>query len=232
MTGKRGPADSVGFAVIAACVAVGTCSTDAAADARDGAAAELREDAAAVLARYALRDRHGETSRLEGLRGRVVVVNFWAAWCKPCRTELPLLDAWHRDLAGRGGAVVAVSIDIDSLRALDVIDAERLTLPVFYDGPDGLARDLAIPHVPFTLVLDRGGSVVCVAREASGKSLASLRRAVDALLAAPAPGPADAAAPARAHAAASRAEAAQAAQAAALEADSPAPAVEIGGGSR
>ncbi len=221
-----------GAAVIAACMAVGTQGAW-----RGDARAELREDAGAILAKHALRDLHGETTRLEVLRGRVVVVNFWASWCKPCRTELPLLDAWNREIAARGGNVVAISIDIDSLRAQDVVDAARLTLPVYHDGPEGLARELELPHLPYTIVLDQRGQVVCVAREASGTGLSELRRAVDVLLTRPLAAKAvgvrgAAAGPGRASesAALGRARAAAAAAEAADAESQEAPPVAAGGG--
>jgi thiol-disulfide isomerase/thioredoxin len=119
------------------------------------------EAAARALGDHALRKLDGPTFSLSSLRGQVVVVNFWASWCAPCRKELPRLDALNAELAKSGGRVVAVSIDTDVANARRFVTAHKITMPVAQDGPDGLARILDLRHVPCTLVLDRDGSIAC-----------------------------------------------------------------------
>lgn len=115
--------------------------------------------ASEVLGRHPLRLLDGTTTTLAAMRGEVVVVNFWATWCAPCRRELPKLDALQHDLAGRGARVVAVSIDenVDNVRRF--ARAGKLSIPVAHDGPSGLARALDLRSVPATIVLDRDGRV-------------------------------------------------------------------------
>ena len=141
-------------------------------------------DAAAVLRRHPLRTLSGETLDLAAMRGDVVVVNFWASWCPPCRRELPELDALHREIQARGGRVVAVSIDHDPRHAARFVARHKLSLPVAHDGPDGLAKALALPAVPYTLVLDRSGRVAHATRAsdaaALGQLAATTRRLLDA----------------------------------------------------
>jgi thiol-disulfide isomerase/thioredoxin len=79
-------------------------------------------------------------------------VNFWASWCAPCRRELPLLDQWNSAWTGRGARVIAISIDTDAKKAKRFAEEMKLTLPVMHDGPQGLARTLDIPSVPYTLL--------------------------------------------------------------------------------
>jgi thiol-disulfide isomerase/thioredoxin len=112
-----------------------------------------------VLSRHELRTLDGRTQSLASLDGEVVVVNFWASWCKPCRRELPSLDALHAELSKKGGRVVAVSIDEEAANVRRFVRSHGLKLPVYIDGPNGLARALDLDHVPFTVVLDRGGEV-------------------------------------------------------------------------
>ena len=79
-----------------------------------GSAKGLGADAATLkqaLREHTLRGLDGKTMTLDALRGEVVVVNFWASWCTPCRRELARLDALNTEIARRGGRVVAISVD-------------------------------------------------------------------------------------------------------------------------
>ena len=116
------------------------------------------------------------------LRGKVVVVNFWASWCKPCRKELPALDRLNAEIAARGGVVLAVSIDRDRAKAQRFVKDERLTMPVVHDGSDNLAAQLDLPYLPCTYVLDRDGRVVAAIGGGAPSDLRALRATVDRLL--------------------------------------------------
>lgn len=121
-----------------------------------------------------LRSLDGHDWTLASLRGHVVVVNFWASWCAPCRRELPRLDALNTELAKEGGRVVAVSIDGDAGNARRFVTTRSLALPVALDGPDGLARVLDLRQVPTTLVLDRDGSIACAVGGSGDDALAKV----------------------------------------------------------
>ena len=121
--------------------------------------------------------------RLGELKGDVVVVSFWASWCKPCKRELLELDGWPAEVAREGlpaPRLAAVSVDQDPKKAVRFVNEAALRLPVYLDGPDGLARSMDIPALPLTLVLDRDGHVAGVARGAA--QLPALERKVKALL--------------------------------------------------
>jgi peroxiredoxin len=138
--------------------------------------AEDRDQALrAALAGYELRDLDGTTLSVAKLRDEVVVLHFWATWCTPCRRELPELDALHTELETRGGRVVAVSIDHEVRNVRSFVRRYRLALPVYHDGPDGLARTLALEHLPYTVVIDREGHVAHVATRSDATALATLR---------------------------------------------------------
>jgi thiol-disulfide isomerase/thioredoxin len=136
-----------------------------------------------ALASHVLKTTRGVRLPLASLRGEVVIVNFWASWCRPCRRELPALNALHASLAGRGARVLAVSIDEDPRNVERFVKANDLTLPVYHDGPDGLARSLNLTHIPCTLVLDRRGEVAWSMSGSDQAALDALARKAESLLA-------------------------------------------------
>ncbi len=130
----------------------------------------------AAVASHSVRTMDGNDMPLGSLKGQVVVLNFWASWCGPCRKELPQLAALDRELSQRGGRVVAVSIDGDVRNAASFASRYAAGLTVYHDGPEGLVRTLDLPALPYTVVLDRDGSVVW---SGGGASEATLMRIVE-----------------------------------------------------
>jgi cytochrome c biogenesis protein CcmG/thiol:disulfide interchange protein DsbE len=108
-------------------------------------------------------DGNGNGS-LADYRGQVVVLNFWASWCEPCRAESPLLQRWHERLAKQGATVLGVDVQDISDDALDFIDEYGLTYPMLRDGPGDTRDDFGILGLPETFVIDRRGRVAAVAR--------------------------------------------------------------------
>ena len=106
----------------------------------------------------------GGNGALADYRGQVVVLNFWASWCKPCRTESPLLEKWHRRMRSRGGTVLGVDmLDVTS-RAEEFIDEYDLSYPMLKDKDgDGLER-YGVVQYPETFVIDRQGRIAAVRR--------------------------------------------------------------------
>ncbi len=134
--------------------------------------------AAELVRTHALTGTDGRTFRIADLRGPVVVVNFWASWCAPCRRELPQLAALDRELRPSGGRVVAISIDEDRRNAERFLRANAPALGAAYDGPEALARALDLRNVPCTIVLDRSGAVAYVTARSDERGLADLAAAV------------------------------------------------------
>jgi cytochrome c biogenesis protein CcmG, thiol:disulfide interchange protein DsbE len=101
----------------------------------------------------------GRNFDLAKLRGKVVLVNYWATWCAPCRKEMPKLDAFYKRYHDRGLEIIGISIDFDR----DLDKARRLAQGVSY--PTALAKSISddgfgIPKgVPITWIVDRDGKV-------------------------------------------------------------------------
>ncbi len=106
----------------------------------------------------------GGNASLDDYRGQVVVLNFWASWCKPCKDESPLLERWHRRIRDRGGTILGVDMLDVTEDALEFIDEYGLTYPMLKDGDgEGLER-FGVVQYPETFVIDRQGRIAAVRR--------------------------------------------------------------------
>jgi cytochrome c biogenesis protein CcmG, thiol:disulfide interchange protein DsbE len=104
------------------------------------------------------------TGSLADYRGQVVVLNFWASWCDPCRDESPLLQRWHERLEEDDAVVLGVDVQDVDADALDFIEEYGLTYPMLRDGPGDTRDELGIIGLPETFVIDRQGRVAAVRR--------------------------------------------------------------------
>ena len=127
---------------------------------------------------------------LTDLRGRVVILNFWASWCLECRPEMPALERLHRDLGSRGLAVIGVNAGEDLATARRYADDLHLSFPLALDPGRKINALYGVIGLPATFLVGRDGRAVALAvgpREWSG---APARAIIEALLAESAPRPA------------------------------------------
>ena len=106
----------------------------------------------------------GGAASLADYRGKVVVLNFWASWCEPCRAESPLLQRWHRRLDKAGATVLGVDVQDVSDDARAFVARYGLTYPMLRDGPGDIRDEYGILGLPETFVVDRHGRIAAVAR--------------------------------------------------------------------
>jgi cytochrome c biogenesis protein CcmG, thiol:disulfide interchange protein DsbE len=103
---------------------------------------------------------------LADYRGQIVVLNFWASWCKPCKDESPLLERWHRRLTKNRATVLGVDVQDVTGDARAFAAKYGLTYPMLRDGPGDTRDDLGILGLPETFVIDRRGRIAAVQRGA------------------------------------------------------------------
>ena len=102
-------------------------------------------------------DTTGKTWRLADLKGRAVLINFWASWCEPCRAEMPTLQQ-VADLYGPDKLLVlAINFKEHPRRAIQFAASTGLNLPVLLDPQGQTARDWGVKVFPTTLLIDRQG---------------------------------------------------------------------------
>jgi cytochrome c biogenesis protein CcmG, thiol:disulfide interchange protein DsbE len=104
-------------------------------------------------------DENGKLS-LASLRGKAVVVNFWASWCAPCKEEVPLLEAAWKRYRDRGLVVVGIDAQDFSGDARTFARKNRITYPIVHDGPGDSVGDYQVVGFPETFFVDRAGQLV------------------------------------------------------------------------
>jgi cytochrome c biogenesis protein CcmG, thiol:disulfide interchange protein DsbE len=101
---------------------------------------------------------------LSSYKGKVVVLNFWASWCGPCRTEAPLLERWQRKLGAQSATVVGVDVLDVSDDARKFIGEFKLSYPQLRDGDGSNLKRFEVVGYPETVVLDRRGRIAATSR--------------------------------------------------------------------
>lgn len=107
-------------------------------------------------------DPEGGSHSLSDYRGKVVLLNFWATWCAPCREEMPSLDALQAEMGGEDFQVVTIATGRNPPAKIDKFFEETGVkgLPVLLDPNQRLARDMAVLGLPVTVLIDREGREV------------------------------------------------------------------------
>ena len=108
---------------------------------------------------FTLSDQSGRQQRLSDLRGNVVLVNFWATWCPPCREEMPSLQALQDKLGQRDLRILALSVD-DSWETVNQFMKETgFTIPVYSDFNRQISSRYGTTQYPETYLVDKNGRV-------------------------------------------------------------------------
>lgn len=108
-----------------------------------------------------LTDLSGKPVSLASLKGKVVLVDFWASWCKPCREELPVLEQLHKKYSAEGLAIIGVNVDSDAKTAKKFLADNKLALSfaLANDAQHKVAESYAPPTMPSSYLIGRDGKV-------------------------------------------------------------------------
>ena len=101
----------------------------------------------------------GKPGQLSDLRGKVVVVNFWATWCPPCVEETPALNRLQRRIASRGGVVLGVSVDEDTAAYEKFLRDQQVAFPTYRDPSKKIPLGYGTSIYPETYIVDRKGRI-------------------------------------------------------------------------
>jgi cytochrome c biogenesis protein CcmG/thiol:disulfide interchange protein DsbE len=133
---------------------------------------------------FKLPDLQGNTVRLSDLRGKVVLLNFWATWCVPCRTEMPSMQALYEDYRDQGFTILAISSDVQGEEVVAPFVAEYgLTFPVLLDLENVVGTRLRVQGIPMGYLLDKHGRIAGTEIGAKNWHSATMQRLLDRLLA-------------------------------------------------
>lgn len=108
---------------------------------------------------FVLKSNQGKNVRLSELRGEVVLLNFWATWCGPCRQEMPELDALHQRYKDMGFTVLGINVNENSSDADEMLSENPVSFPVLYDASSQVSELLDVDAMPTTILVDRDGTM-------------------------------------------------------------------------
>jgi thiol-disulfide isomerase/thioredoxin len=107
---------------------------------------------------------HGKTMKLSDLQGKVVLLDFWASWCGPCRRENPTVVALYEKYKEQGFTVMSVSLDQNRDKWLEAIKKDNLTWPNHVSDLKGWSSEAGkkyqVRGIPFTVLIDREGNII------------------------------------------------------------------------
>ncbi len=108
---------------------------------------------------FTLKTIDGKEIRLSDLKGKVVLINFWATWCPPCQREMPLFERVYRKYKDRGFEILAISTDAEVSKVKEFIKEYKLSFPVLMDNGE-VSSLYGVQGLPTSFLIDREGKIV------------------------------------------------------------------------
>jgi peroxiredoxin len=108
---------------------------------------------------FTLKSLDGKNLKLSEMTGNVILINFWASWCGPCREEMPLLNALHNKYEPLGFTVLGVNVEEDLKGAKGFLKNFPVDFPVLLDNTNKVSKQFKVVAMPTTIVVDRDGNM-------------------------------------------------------------------------
>ncbi|TPW12820.1 MAG: thiol-disulfide isomerase-like protein [Halothiobacillaceae bacterium] len=108
---------------------------------------------------FTLKSNSGANLKLSEYRGEVVMINFWASWCGPCRQEMPLLDKLYQQYKELGFVLLGVNVEEDSSKAKELLQDVTVSFPILFDEKNSVSTQYKLVAMPSTVLVDRDGNM-------------------------------------------------------------------------
>lgn len=113
---------------------------------------------------FTLKSTQGKNLNLAEQRGQIIVINFWASWCGPCRKEMPVLQTFHNKYKNLGVYVWGINVEQENKAGQDFLADLNLSFPIFFDSSNTVSANYQVEAMPTTVIVDRSGKVRYVFR--------------------------------------------------------------------
>ena len=109
--------------------------------------------------KFSLDSMAGKPISLDQYKGQVVMINFWASWCGPCRQEMPLLQQMYSKYKPMGFTMIGVNVEPDSRLAVDWLKTTPVSFPILFDTDSQVSKLYRVAGMPATVIIDRKGNL-------------------------------------------------------------------------
>jgi len=108
---------------------------------------------------FTLKSLKGSNLKLSEFRGDVVMINFWASWCGPCRQEMPILNDLYLKYRDMGFTLLGVNVEENSTKAANMVRELKVVFPVLFDTENKVSKMYKVEAMPSTVIVDRNGNM-------------------------------------------------------------------------
>lgn len=108
---------------------------------------------------FTLKSMKGTNLNLTEQRGNIIVINFWASWCGPCRKEMPILQSFYEKYEDLGVSVWGINVEQENQAGRDFLADLNLTFPILFDATNTISATYQVEAMPTTVIIDRDGLV-------------------------------------------------------------------------
>jgi thiol-disulfide isomerase/thioredoxin len=131
---------------------------------------------------FSLKDREGHVHTFADFKGHVVLVDFWASWCAPCKMSFPALDALHQEFHDAGLEVVAINVDEDAKSAYAFLAGKSPSMTILFDPKGQAPEAFKVEGMPSSFLIDRDGNIRFKQMGFTTQTKADFRREISILI--------------------------------------------------